>query len=757
MKKAFKFTCILLSLIIVVASVGMVFAVAKTGSSSRIFDFLGCNDIVENIKNMEMNMTSVIYVKNTEGEWEEYQRIHGDENRIWVSIDKIPENLINAFIAIEDQRFYQHDGVDWKRTGAAFINWLPHVNILQGNQGGSTITQQLIKNLTSDKEQDASRKMREIMRALMIEQMLDKDTILEAYLNTINLGGRNCGVQVAANYYFNKDVSELSLAECACIAAITKNPSLYKPDINPEENAKRRRLVLDEMLEQKKISYEEYSKAYDEEITIDKTQQSKFEIPVNSYFVETLIDNVTEDLAEKYNCSSEVATTKLYNGGYKIYATLDTRIQGIIDGVYNNISTYFSQKSPSDKSKHLESAVTIMDYQGHIVGIAGGTGEKTVNRGLNRAYNIARQPGSTMKPLGVYAPAIDTGIITYNSRIVDKPLDKYYPDGTKGPKEWYGYYAGTMTLTKAIERSANTIPCHILKTLGVDTSYKFLTETLHMSHLTEEDKNLASLALGGCTYGITPTESAAAYAIFGNGGKYYKPVTYYKVERANGELVLNADIDGEQAIKSATATIMNKLLQNVVYGSQGTGRGIRSYSSMKAYAKTGTSSESNDLWMVAGSPYYVASVWCGFDKPAKVSNSAAAANVWKAIMTEVHKGLENKEFVDSSEVVSAKACKYTGLPAGDKCYSTEDGLFVPGTVQTCNGKHTGLSTGVSTSSSSSSSSKPASSTASSEASIPSSSSVPTTPSTPSTPEEPTTPPETTAPDGSEAPEPDEED
>lgn len=712
MKRAFKMLCVIITLILIISSLAMVFAVTKTGESPDL-DIFSCSDIVTKIENMEMNMTSVIYVKDEKGKWVEYQRIHGDENRIWVDIEKMPKNLINAFVAIEDQRFFKHGGVDWKRTIAAFVDWLPHVNILSGDQGGSSITQQLIKNLTSDSDKDASRKFREIIRALSIEKIIDdKNIILEAYLNTINLGGRNCGVQVASNYYFNKDVSELTLAECACLAAITKNPSKYKPDVRPEDNAERRRTVLDQMLDQKMISYEDYSAAYDEEIVIDKSQQSKFEIPINSYFVETLIQNVTEDLAQKYNCSLDVAATKFYNGGYKIYASLDQRIQKIIDNVYLNEKKYFPQKA-KDKIKHVESAITIMDYQGRIVGISGGTGEKLVNKGLNRAYNIPRQPGSTMKPIGVYAPALDIGAITYGSVLVDKPLDKYYPDGKKGPKEWYGYYAGQMTLSKALERSANTIPCHVLKGMGVDVSYNFLTGKLQMKHLTETDKNLSALALGGCAYGITPTESAAAYAIFGNGGKYFEPVTYYKVTKSNGDIELNSGVDYEQVIKPSTATIMNTMLQQVVYGSQGTGRGIRSYSSMKVFAKTGTSSESNDLWMVAGSPYYVASVWYGFDKPQMINNQAAAATVWKDIMTEVHKGLEKKEFTASEDVVTAKYCKNSGLLAGKKCYSTATGYFVPDfKPETCSGKHTAIpSTSVSTPSTSTStpSSKPSSS------------------------------------------------
>ncbi len=685
MDRLFKNVCVFLSILIVLLSFFTVIAIAGSDSPSKDYNLFSHNEVVSSIKNLELNMTSIVYVQDDKGDWKEYKRLHGDENRIWVPIKEVPQNLINAFIAIEDQRFYSHSGVDWKRTGAAFLNWLPFVNILSGNQGGSTLTQQLIKNITNDNTQNASRKFREIIRALYVEKMLDKETILEAYLNTISLGNGICGVQVAANYYFNKDVSELSLSECASIAAITKNPSANNPVSFPEKNDSRRKVVLDKMLEQDLITYEEYSSAFDETVTLDTTQKSHFEVPVNNYFIDALIDEVIGDLAEKYSCSNKVASTMLYNGGYKIYATVNPDIQSKMEKVYENVPRYFPQKAAG---KNVQSAMTITDYSGHIVGLVGGVGKKTVNRGLNRAVNAPRQPGSTMKPIGVYAPALDSGVINYGTVIEDKPLERYYKDGKPGPKEWYGYYAGNMSVSKAIERSANTIPCHILKDLGVEKSYSFLTESLGMKHLTDTDKNLSALALGGCTYGITTTESASAYAVFGNGGKYYEPTTYYKIERANGELVMNSDIEGKQAIKPATAFIMNKLLQNVVYGSQGTGGRIRSYSKMKAYAKTGTSSESYDLWMVAGTPYYVGSVWYGFDQQHNIYNAGAAAEVWRAIMTDVHKGLETKEFPKCDDVITRKYCKFTGNLAGKNCSVTETGYFVPGvSYKTCNGKH----------------------------------------------------------------------
>ena len=744
MEKVMKYIALVLAVLTVASSVALGVSVSADKKKGGI-DILGTNDIIKNIENLEINLTSIVYVKNSKGDWEEYQRLHGEENRIWVSLDKIPQTLIDAFISIEDQRFMSHVGVDWKRTLSAFLNQF--MGFYDSNQGGSTITQQLIKNLTGEKEQSPKRKAREILRALIIEKKLKKEQILEAYLNTISLGNGICGVQVAANYYFNKDVSELTLLECASIAGITKNPSAYNPEDKPKGNKERRNTVLAKMLECEKITEKEFLSAYDKDLKLDDSQRDDLEAPVNDYFIDTLISNVIEDLTEKYGCSTQTASAMLYNGGYKIYSTVDMRVQKIMEDVYKNEQRYFSQKSRQD-GKRVQSAMTIMDYEGHIIGIVGGVGEKTRNRGLNRAVDSPRQPGSTMKPIGAYAPAIDTGIATYSSFYQDSPLDSYYPDGKKGPREWYGYYAGKMSIQKAIERSANTIPCKIVKEMGVDASYKFLTEKLKLKHLTEVDKNLASLALGGCQYGITTTESAAAYAIFGNGGKYYNPVTYYYIEDSNKNIILEDEANGTQVIKPATSDIMNKLLQNVVYGSSGTGTGIRSYSKMKVYAKTGTSSESNDLWMVAGTPYYVGSVWYGFDQPQQIWNQGAAATVWRTVMKEVHNGLEEKEFVETGKAIEADYCGHTGLLATKKCYWKKTGYYVPEVDNAiCDGKHSGSSSSSSESSSSaSSSSKPtvsssASSVTSSNVSAPQES----TSSEASTPQESTPPSESTPP------------
>lgn len=654
MEKVFKRIHIFLSYLLIFTTASLIFAIPPYIKAEKRLNFFSSVEIAENIKNMELNMTSIIYVKNSGGQWEEYQRLHGDENRIWVSIDNMPENLKNAFIAIEDEDFYSHKGVDWKRTVGAAGNFIFKFDDTEF--GGSTITQQLIKNITQDNGRNAYRKVREIVRATLIDGtgILNKTQILEAYLNTIALGNGICGVQVAANYYFNKDVKDLTLAECACLAAITKNPSKFNPITSLKNNTDRRNTVLKKMLSLGMISNAEYSVAYFEGTTLDISQKNNYESKINNYFVDALIEQFIKDYSAKYNCSEKIASTALYNGGYKIYSTLNPEIQEAMEKVYTDTKKYFNVygKDAQGNKVHAQSAMTIMDYSGHIVGLVGGAGEKTTNRGLNRAIDSPRQPGSTMKPLGVYALAVEKNLVHYTSKVVDEPIKNYYPDGKSGPKEWWkGGYKGEMTLDYAVRKSANTIPVKLLQKIGIEESYDFVKNKLHFENINERDKNLAALALGGCSYGITTTESAAAFAIFGNQGVYHSPTTYYKVEKMNGETVLEYQEKGEQVISPATATIMNHLLQGVVYGGEGTASGIRGFNySMKAYAKTGTSSEAKDLWMVAGSPYYIGSVWYGFDLQQRVSVSSSASAIWRNVMKEVHKDLPKKSFEDSDDV-----------------------------------------------------------------------------------------------------------
>jgi len=634
----------------------------------------------ENLNELALNFTTTIYVEDKEsGDYKEYQRLHGTFNRIWSTYNEelakkdaedyngIPQNLVNSFVAIEDRRFFEHDGVDWKRTIGAFVNmFLP---ISDSRYGGSTVTQQLVKNLTGDNSRKPSRKIREIMRARYFEKNYSKPVIIECYLNTIPLGHGLYGVEVAANYYFDKSVNELTVAECACLAAITQRPSDLSPDDNPEANKERRETVLYQMYKQGYINREEYDNALAEEIKIVADEKALNESEINSYFIDALIGQVTDDLVEKYGYERAHASNLFYTGGYKIYATVDKEIQDAMETVFENSEKYGLK---SKKGQTLTGSMTIVDYQGNVKGMVGGIGEKTSNRGFNAATDAIRQPGSTMKPIAAYAPAIEENLINYSSIVNDKSTNY---NGWK-PKNWYGGYWGNITVQYALERSVNTIPVYLVNKLTPETSYDFLTGKLGISTLTKEDVNLAPLGMGGTNGGITTLESAAAYAIFGNGGLYYKPTLYSKVLDQRNNVILDATAKSSLAISEDTATVMNHLLQTVVYGSKGTGAGAKSYvPKMKIYAKTGTSNNSNDLWFVGGTPYYVGSCWCGYETQEEIKKSDIALTMWGAVMSKVHSGLKAKEFSDSSYAYKKYYCTQSGLLATDSCKSKAIGWY----------------------------------------------------------------------------------
>ncbi len=647
---------------------------AVGGALIYVFNFVD-NSLGIDLEEYKMGGTTAIYTKDSSGNWVEFQRIHAGENRIWVKLDEIPDTLEHAFIAIEDKRFITHGGVDWKRTFAAFANSFLH--FYSSNQGGSTITQQLVKNLTGDKKQDFRRKIREIMRARELEMTESKDTILECYLNVVSMGNNISGVEVAANYYFDKSVDELTLAECASLASITKSPEALRPDKNPESNKKRRNIVLAEMYDQEYITAEEYEQAKNEELNVVADADNIKQKAVNNYFIDALIEQVTDDLVEKYNYNPKDAEMLVYNGGYRIYSTLNPDIQNNIDAVFSDSDTYALKAS---NGATMQGAITVMDYSGHIVGMAGGIGEKQENRGLNRATQISRQPGSTMKPIAAYAPAIDTNVITYSTLIEDK----YRKYGSWHPVNWYGGYWGVITAHYALERSVNTVPVYLVNKITPEQSYKFLTESLGISNFVPEDMNLSALGMGGTHTGLNTTQSAAAFAIFGNLGKYYEPTTYYYVTDVNGDTVLEYDEKGVQVIGQDTATVMNHMLQTVVYGANGTGGGARGYiPNMKIYAKTGTSDATKDLWFVGGSPYYVASCWCGYDDNEKIKNEGIAQRMWGKVMTPVHKGLKAITFEESKYASSRYYCNETGLLATENCSSVSIGYYKNSYLPTC--------------------------------------------------------------------------
>ena len=507
------------------------------------------------------------------------------------------------------------------------------------------------------------------MRARYLETHYVKETIIECYLNTIAMGHGTYGVEVAANYYFGKSVKDLTLSECACLAAITKSPTYYAPDDYPEANQKRRATVLYEMYDQGYISKEEYEKAKAEEVKIVASRDALKETDNNSYFVDALIDQVVKALMDKFGYEKTHANKIFYSSGYKIYATVDANIQKTMESVFSDQKTYGLK---GKNGATLQGSMTVIDYNGHVKGLVGGIGEKIGQRGFNRATSAVRQPGSTMKPIAAYAPAIEKDIINYSSIVNDTKTN--YNGWT--PVNWYSSYWGNITVQYALERSVNTIPVYLVNKLGTQVSFDFLTKTLGITTLTNEDVNLAPLGMGGTNGGITSLESAAAYAIFGNLGQYHAPTLFTKVTDQHDEIVFEYDSSPTMAISEDTATVMNKLLQTVVYGSRGTGAAARNtVKDMKIFAKTGTSNNSNDLWFVGGTPYYVGSCWCGYDEQQNISNAGIARVMWSAVMSKIHNGLEPKEFEVSSYATERYYCTSTGLLATSACPSKSIGWY----------------------------------------------------------------------------------
>ncbi len=643
-------------------------------------------DLVVNLDEYKanQNQTSFVYAYDKSGATVELARLHGEEDRVWVDLDDMSPYLKEAFIALEDTRFMKHHGVDWIRTFGVIIK---PKNI---GQGGSTITQQLIKNITNNKEVTIVRKYREILMALNLEENYDKDVILEAYLNTLYLGSGCYGVKTASEKYFGKDVSELDAAECACLAVITKAPTKYNPLLNPEENLKRRNHCLKLMYDEGKgcLNEEEYNAATTENLIFtnspdyvpsDKIKDTKTaneeEKVINSFYVDYVIQAVRDDLMEKYGYSKQQATNQIYYGGLKIYTAVDLDVQATLEDVYVNRKSFPDMVSKKDGSK-VQSAMTIMDYQGRIVAMVGQAGAKTQNRGLNRAANSYRQPGSTIKPLATYAPAIDMNIYNYSSMIKDYAIavnGSLWPhnvDKSLGS-------GNNVTVKYAIQKSLNTVPARIINyDVGIDNSFNFLRDNFHLSRLDEkEDRTLSPLATGALTNGTTTVEMAAAYATFGNGGLYYKPYAYYKVTNSSGsEIVLsNENPASQRAISEETSDIMCELLQTVDTSYYGTASNVRKFQIM---AKTGTTSSDKDRWFCAGTPYYVAAVWVGFDSPETLNASVnPGGKIFFRVFDNIHKGLDAKQFPKSSGTVEKSFCSRTGKLASSNCGSTQKGWY----------------------------------------------------------------------------------
>ncbi len=625
-----------------------------------------------------LDFTSVVYYIDEEtNQPVEYDRMYAEQNRIWVDIENTPEMLRKAFVAIEDERFEKHHGVDWKRTLGATVSFL-----FKGNSsyGGSTITQQLIKNVTGENERSPIRKIQEIVRALNLEQKMSKDQIIEMYMNTIYLGQGCHGVQTASNVYFSKDVSELSLAECASIAGITQYPSRYDPLLNYEAHKEKQETVLKKMLELEFITQEEFDQAISEELKLVKGTAKTEKTKIQSYYTDQIILDVMNDLMTRNKMSESAATKAIFKGGLKIYSTIDPKIQSAMEEIFSNDNNF-----PGGGSTKPQSAMVVLDpYTGHVKGLVGGRGEKTGNRVLNRATQSLRQPGSSIKPIAVYAPAIESGIISPATMVADTPITI----GDWSPRNSDNDFMGPVTVRVAIERSRNIPAVRVLDKLTVDDSFDFMTKNLGFTTLvsaekredgkTYSDKYLSSLGLGGLTDGVSVLEMTAAYAPFVNQGIYTKPITYTKVIDSSGRVILENKPESHRAMSETTAYSMAHMLSGVV--KSGTGTAARLANGVFAGGKTGTTTRDIDRWFAGFTPNYVGVVWFGYDSPKSMSGLGnPCVSIWKRVMDSIHQDVTVNTLVEPQNIVSRVICQASGKIATQSCGNTRTDYFKSGT------------------------------------------------------------------------------
>ena len=619
--------------------------------------------------------------------------IYGGFRNVPVEYEKIPKDLVDAFISIEDKRFFEHNGVDWKRTVGATANYFLK---FRDEFGGSTITQQLIKNVTGEDGYSLKRKLQEIFWAIDLESKMSKEEILISYLNIINLSNGCYGVGAAADYYFSKEVSSLSLAECVAIAAITNNPSYYDLKNNPQNNKKRRTVILNEMLSQGYITDEEYNTACNEEIKLNLQSTNN---GINSWYVDMVLEDVIDDLIEQNGISREQASKLIYTGGLKIYSAMDIEIQNLLEEYYENTKNFYWTKTEDEP----QSAMIIIDPKsGAILGVAGAIGEKQGNRLQNYATDAERPAGSVIKPLSVYAPALEKGIITWATVYDDTPVNfsnAQEPTSSDAwPKNVTRRYEGLTNINKAIEQSVNTVSVKVLTDVELDYSFDFLKNKLHIDSLIESktlqngttitDKDYAALGLGQFNYGVSLLEMTAAYSIFVNKGIYSKPRSYYKVTDANGNMILENEYQGEAVISEENAIIMTKMLQNVL--ANGTAKSITLQNSIDCAGKTGTTQDNCDRWYIGYTPYYVGGVWYGYEYPKSLdaSTNKICIETWDEIMTRLHQKYITSgnalEFDTSENIITAEYCKDSGLLLGEACKKdprgdrSEIGYFVKG-------------------------------------------------------------------------------
>ena len=609
-----------------------------------------------------------------------------ERKKIKVENEDMPENLKDAYVSIEDERYYRHHGVDIRRTGSAIINYVIHFG--NSSFGGSTITQQLVKNLTGDNSSSISRKVKEWWKAYLLECYFSKEEILDMYLNVIYVGPNIYGVGAGSQYYFSKDIQELTLAECAFLAGINNSPNSYNPfdeeTDNTEKIANRTITVLDKMLELEYITQEEHDTAVSEVNNGLRFRQGTVEASdgIYSYHTDAVITEITQDIADKKNITEDFATNYLYLGGLTINSTQNTNIQDETETEFNKRQYHIASREGGDPA---QAAMVIIDHQtGQVVSCVGGLGEKDTARGLNRATQSMRQTGSSIKPLAVLAPGIDKKKFTAATVYAD--VETTF-EGNYAPEN-YNDYLGQITVRRAVESSQNIPFVEMMEEIGVETSISYLKD-MGITSLTEKDESL-SLALGGLDKGITPLEMAAAYATIANDGVYIEPTFYTEITNQSGKTIVKANPESHRVFSRQVTYILKEILTQPVTGSNGTAT-YCSISGMDVAAKTGTTDENYDRWLCGFTPYYTAATWFGYDQNETIyfNRQNPAGIIWTNVMRNIHSGLDNATFEKPSWIQTETICADSGCIANSGCTNTYEEYFLWGTKPNNCTEHSG--------------------------------------------------------------------
>lgn len=644
---------------------------------------------LDNLQFESSSTTVISYAVEEDGEtrYVQYDTLVGTENRSWASYDELPADLVNAYIAIEDKRFWEHPGVDYRRTGNAVINFFSSSG---DNSGGSTITQQLIKNVSKEDEATIQRKVQEILRALTVTKQYSKEQVMEMYLNTIFLSQNCYGVKTAAMEYFGKELSELNLVECAALASIPKSPTKYDPVRNPQYNLERRNLVLDQMLEQNLITEEEHKQYYNAQLELNTDTEEMQGESNHNYYVEALIEQVTKDLCEEFGYDKATATRLLYSGGLNIITTVDPEVQAAMESVFVETSHDYlyleGEGVTGNKGVIPQASMVVMNPDtGDVLGLVGGRGEKKGAMGLNRAVHSRRQCGSSIKPLSLYTLAIDEGLFSEGMGVDDIPTVKnknvYWPTNT--PNRFYGM----IDVNFAVIKSLNTIPVYLVNKLTPEKCFNFLKNTLGFYSIVEaeqiggqiySDIQLAPLALGGFTYGVTMLEMTQGYCMLANGGVTSDARFYSRIEDSKGIILIDNEPVHRIAVSEESAFVMTGMLMNVVgqAGATGTRVTIDQKFDIEVAAKTGSTNDDRDRTFMGYTPEYVGGVWFGYDNNKALSGFLynPALSLWDRVFEKIYQNLEangveyQKTFDRPRDIIEVDYCAVSGKIPTDSCY-----------------------------------------------------------------------------------------